>query len=301
MTKSHALTNSYHDTSNFIRELCLSLAHRWEPERIFVILTAYLDESGTHNGSPVTIMAAVVGTANQWRNFQKSFSKVKKRFGFTQFHATDFKGKRKEFSGWDNEKCLDLIFELSKIIDDKMMFSLVFSINNEEYENFYKNGEKPKRLQLDTKYGLAFRFSLAYISSELFKRYGKDKRFQKMKLSLVVENGHKNSGSLLAIFKEESELLKSYGLSLLQTLTFADKDCDPLMIADFLSHTSYMHAERDMNNDSPSVFERTNQNQDVIHISFDAEGLSNYRRSIVENWKTRKAISQGAAASASSG
>ena len=37
--------------SGFVGELCVALAHRWGPERIFVILTAYLDESGTLDDS----------------------------------------------------------------------------------------------------------------------------------------------------------------------------------------------------------------------------------------------------------
>ncbi len=35
---------------SFARKWCIAFAHRLEPERIFVILTAYLDESGTHDG-----------------------------------------------------------------------------------------------------------------------------------------------------------------------------------------------------------------------------------------------------------
>ena len=40
--------------------LALALFHRLEPERLFVIVSAYIDESGTH-GSPVTILGGVVG------------------------------------------------------------------------------------------------------------------------------------------------------------------------------------------------------------------------------------------------
>lgn len=29
----------------FIGELCIALAHRWDPERLFVIFTAYIDEA----------------------------------------------------------------------------------------------------------------------------------------------------------------------------------------------------------------------------------------------------------------
>jgi hypothetical protein len=59
--------------SSYVRELCIALAHRWEPERIFVILTAYLDESGTHGDSPITVMAGVMANATQWARFEAEF------------------------------------------------------------------------------------------------------------------------------------------------------------------------------------------------------------------------------------
>jgi Protein of unknown function (DUF3800) len=54
-----------------------AFAHRWEPERIFVILTAYLDESGTHGGSPVTVMAGMLANARQWKAFERNFQRLK--------------------------------------------------------------------------------------------------------------------------------------------------------------------------------------------------------------------------------
>jgi hypothetical protein len=41
--------------------LSLSLHHRWEPERPFVLITTYLDESGTHGSSTLMTMGGYVG------------------------------------------------------------------------------------------------------------------------------------------------------------------------------------------------------------------------------------------------
>ena len=53
--------------SSFVRELCGAIAHRWQPERVFVVLTltTYLDESGTHDDLRVTVMAGIMATAQQ--------------------------------------------------------------------------------------------------------------------------------------------------------------------------------------------------------------------------------------------
>ena len=51
------------DGGGFIRELCLALEHRWEPEELFLLFTAYFDEADTHGGAPTIIMAAFLGAA----------------------------------------------------------------------------------------------------------------------------------------------------------------------------------------------------------------------------------------------
>jgi hypothetical protein len=62
---------------DFVRRLCVTLFHRWRPGRIFVILTSYYDEAGTHGGSPVTVMAGVMATA-------KSMAQVRDHCGATK-------------------------------------------------------------------------------------------------------------------------------------------------------------------------------------------------------------------------
>ena len=56
--------------SGWIGKLCIALAHRWEPERQFLILTSYLEESGTHGGA-LSVMAGFLADARQWRKFEK--------------------------------------------------------------------------------------------------------------------------------------------------------------------------------------------------------------------------------------
>jgi hypothetical protein len=51
--------------SDCIGELCIAVAHRWEPERLFVIFTAYFDETDTHGPAPTAILAAFLGHAYQ--------------------------------------------------------------------------------------------------------------------------------------------------------------------------------------------------------------------------------------------
>jgi hypothetical protein len=61
--------------------------------------TAYFDESGTHAGSPVSVMAGFVGDARQWRKFEKRAAKLFRRFRVDVFHTIDVRRTDKDFAG----------------------------------------------------------------------------------------------------------------------------------------------------------------------------------------------------------
>ena len=106
--------------SDCIGELCIALAHRWEPERLFVIFTAYFDEADTHGPAPTVILSAHVGHAYQWRRFETKLVRLQQELGFSVFHAKDFKARRREFEGWSDEKCDRLISGLVQLIRENL-------------------------------------------------------------------------------------------------------------------------------------------------------------------------------------
>jgi hypothetical protein len=61
-----------------------------------VILTAYMDESGTHDGSSYTTMSAVLANVAQWEMFEANFNKIRAEFGFRIFHTKKFRLPRME-------------------------------------------------------------------------------------------------------------------------------------------------------------------------------------------------------------
>jgi hypothetical protein len=64
-----------------------------------MILTSYLDESGTHGGD-LTVMAGFLGDARQWRKFEKRTTKLFARFRVDIFHTIDVRRTDKDFGGW---------------------------------------------------------------------------------------------------------------------------------------------------------------------------------------------------------
>jgi hypothetical protein len=140
--------------------------HRRQPERIFVILTAYLDESGTHDGSPVTVMGGMLANARQWEAFEKGFSKLKAVHGFQIFHTKKFKKKDGDFRGWTTDQCFALMNDLAPMTAAAFTEGVTVALDNAAYEAEYRLGDKPKRLRLDSKYGLCFRNCLLFFALE---------------------------------------------------------------------------------------------------------------------------------------
>jgi hypothetical protein len=157
-----------------------------------VIITSYMDESGTHKGLRRTTMAAIMGNARQWSRFESELDKIKKQYAFQVFHTKDFKSKSGEFSEWSNEKCLAVVSKLSLLTGQGLMHGSVFGVTDEIYKRY--RVQMPPRVRLESKYGLCFRMCLINQISEIDRRLSSHKKYGSTRLHVVVESGHKNAG-----------------------------------------------------------------------------------------------------------
>lgn len=222
-----------------VRELSLALAHRWEPERLFMfVYTAYLDESGTHDGSLVTVMGGLLAKADQWERFEKGFAKAQRQHGFRVWHTKKFKNRTGDFKGWTPEQCKALYWDLGRLTSFGLTEAMAVTLNNADYETHYKSGHRPPKARLDTKYGLCFRVCLYNCINEIFKRRHKKKI---PVLHVVLEAGHPNYGDAERIFFEIKKEFEGAGNEMLRTISKADKeDSGQLMMADFAAHSEYL-------------------------------------------------------------
>jgi Protein of unknown function (DUF3800) len=279
--------------ASFARQWCTAFAHRWEPERIFVILTAYLDESGTHGQSPHTVMSGMLANALQWERFERNFRRIKAKHRFRIFHTKKFKRRDGDFKGWSNEQCLALIADLAPITATAFTEGVTFLLDNAAYDAEYKSGEAPKKLRLDSKYGLCFRNCLLFFALEALKRVH---RGRYPTLNFVLESGHKNFGDALRIFNELKAELKANDCNLLGMITPADKDeCDPLMMADFLAHTAFMAGSAQPtqtygNIAKPKPIGRGQTG--VTHLEFRPGGLANVKSALIDQIKARSGVAK---------
>jgi hypothetical protein len=197
-----------------IEQLALSLYHRDSPEALFMVMTGYFDESGTHGaGSPLTTVAGFLATAEQWGGYERDFGQLLADFGVETFHA--------------NARFL-------RLADDHLSCGMAMILRAADYANIYRVVQFPRRARPDTEYGLCVR-------AALWKTivFMKD-RPQDWPVNIVLESGHRNAEDALRVFNEtKASLLPQYA-PMLRALTFESKDdCYPLAMADSLAYAIF--------------------------------------------------------------
>lgn len=202
-----------------------------------MLYTAYLDEADTHGPAPTIIMAGFLGSAPQWEMFGRRLRGLQRRDGFSIFHANEFKAKTGEFAGWDDAKCVKLVNDLTELVRDHLTEGLTVHLERERYLNEYRAPPIPKKMTLDSQYGVCFRACMR----QLLESTWRDEK--RHRLDIVIEDGHQNVGDCVRIFEDLKWRLKvRRGVDgLLGKITVAKKQRSaPLMGADFLASSYSM-------------------------------------------------------------
>ncbi len=220
----------------FTGSLAMALRHRWDPEALFVILTAYLDESGTHQGSPIMVMGGWVATADCWNEIDLAWNSILARDGLSHIHATKLVNGNGEFRGWSEDRRLALIDELTEIVYPAALFGACTALNRDDFRHHYIAGSRPRKIQLDTEYGLSFRLILNFVIQTI-ERQGFN---EKVELYVVLEAGHKNAGDALRLFDVFKKHAPPEWREMVKSVTFARKKDSPgLQAADFLAYPAW--------------------------------------------------------------
>jgi len=207
-----------------------------------LLFTAYFDEADTHGPSPTVIMAGFLGTARQWVIFQRRLHTLQRRDGFSIFHVNEFKSKSGEFAGWSDAKCMKLINDLTELVRDNLTEGVTVHLERDRYVNEYRATPVPKKMTLDSQFGVCFRACMAQLL-DIVLSDGKRHR-----LDVVIESGHPNVRDTIRIYEDLKRQLKQRrGINLPGEIDIAKKqERAPLMVADFLASTySMMRASRE--------------------------------------------------------
>lgn len=217
----------------------IALWHKWNLDASFVIVTAYFDDSDTHGDQPTIIMSAFLGHAYQWRRFELKLARIQAMHRFQIFHAKDFKSRNGEFAGWTNEQCVAVISDLSDLVTNTLTEGISVHLEWERYINEYRAQPVPKKMRLDSQYGVCFRACLGRIFTLLAERGYRDT------LDVVIERGHHNALNCETIFHDMKKMYVASDLPFMGTFSLQNKsECMPLMVADMLAAAHSMMRAR---------------------------------------------------------
>jgi Protein of unknown function (DUF3800) len=224
-----------------------------------MLLSAYIDESGTHDTSPISVMAGYLGTADQWGAFDADWTALVQGAGLRHVHAVDLFKRTKQFREWPADRVNAFAVQLDGVIARHLELGFSIIIRDDDYRRIYIEGARPRRSRLDSKYGVCFRACLAfapsYIVSEL-RLLGEAQLSEETTINFVLEDGHRNVGDARRLF----ELFKADALpewqNLVGTFDVSKKDSPGAQAADFLAYCVY-RAELLEHGSAPSTIEKS--------------------------------------------
>lgn len=267
--------------SDSIGDLAEALFHRRAPWAYFMILTAYLDESGTHGPSPLSVMAGHIADARQWRNYEKRMGALFRRYRVDVCHAIDVKRGDGPFAGWSVNKKLTFMDEIGVICND-LEYGFTAVLRAEDYDAFYARRDRPKKVTQDTKYGILFRATFA----GFIRLIGQNRNWAKHgKIHVVLESGHRNAQDAVRLYNLLYEKMSPRAQQSLGGISFKTKaDCLPLAAADHLAYAAYLgwtggKAIGEWKNGAPKM--RSNYRKNCFNTMVDANALEAlYRQSM---------------------
>lgn len=119
-------------------------------ERILAVLGAFFDDSGTHDGSPFVVIGGLLGTEDQWDQFEKDWSyrlqnPIEGKPPLEYFHLTECRMRLGQFRDYNEAEKDHIIYLFRKIILDLNLITFAVAVDQTAWDQLIV-GEVKKRL-----------------------------------------------------------------------------------------------------------------------------------------------------------
>lgn len=126
-----------------------------------MLVTVYIDESGTHDNSPL-IMGGVGGRLGQWADFDTKWRRMLRDYKLPYFHSASLSSSKRPFRHLSIQQKRDLVHDVNKIVQRHTTWGFSAYLHKKDYDQYYIAGNRPTKIQLDTMYGVCFRMCLSF-------------------------------------------------------------------------------------------------------------------------------------------
>lgn len=190
-----------------------------------MILTAFGDESGTHDDSPVILLGGYVARLGQVHAFNPCWQRGLARAGLSYWHGTEH---------WDTEAGAKFAPRAHKLVKKHFLFGYVVELDKQSYKTAYLSGDRPKKPQLDTCYGVCFRYLAAFLFTRIPGLIGRDD----FVVNFVLEHGAAGSADCKRLLGDMKKQVPETRATLGE-VKFDDKKNPGLQAADALTFGAY--------------------------------------------------------------
>lgn len=220
-------------------------------EKVFAMLTAYVDDSGTHEKSPNCVIGGYWGGAKEWSQFEAQWKRVLASEGIEEFHANEFwprfNGQRiGPYKGWSDERHRSFIDRLLTIIESRKVYPFVSGVLNGEWQNrlpVFKrvfSAMENRNIPEDDLKSVFLPIQIAFSQPARYCKDGKRMHF-------VFDDAPRSAhiAKIYATLKQEAKESDDFYRFRWGDLTFADsKQAIPLQAADLLVYEAHRYCKR---------------------------------------------------------
>jgi hypothetical protein len=247
-------------------------------------LELYMDDSGTHEGSQITVAACYIASPGRWKVFVRDWNKVLKRERIEAFHMTDFMARPERgvlpYCNWNQTRKDGVYRELATIINKHVLCGFAYAVPTLAFRVHMP--ARFKKESASTPFTYAVQCVLGLV--ELWYSEHGDQRTIK-----YIFEDRKGKGEIMQIakiFEEREDSAKKLGFrNDLQGSTsyLCPKYTRPLQSADILAWNMRNHMENVVLKGLPNA-------PPNIHPYFDQLCLHGpVRLSFSQNWQVKEA------------
>ncbi len=191
----------------------------------------YFDDSGTHKGAGIVVVAGAVATAERWEQLSREWQRTIRPWRVLQFHATDFVTGKGEYRGWTEDTKSARLMALVKLIRKHVRVLIGNAVMEADFEEV--SAKYP-----DNNFGTAYRFCAFLIppAVDLWRRQSP----KRGPVALIFESGNKLLNEYGRIVNQAGtfeHLRQKFGYSSITQGT--SSDLVPLQAADLIAYATY--------------------------------------------------------------